>query len=52
MIRKRTKLRCSISPGSIQGIVFSIENKGILLTNPSKDNTRVELEKVERIPMC
>ena len=39
--------RCSTSPGTIQGIVFSIENEGTLLASSSKDNTRVELAEVE-----
>jgi len=39
--------RCSTSPGSIQGIVFFIGNRGTLLANPFKDNTRVELIEVE-----
>jgi hypothetical protein len=38
---------CSTLTGSIQGIVFSIGNRCILLANLSKDNTRIELVEVE-----
>jgi hypothetical protein len=39
--------RCSISPGSIRGIVISIGNECTLLTSSSKDNARIELMRVE-----
>jgi hypothetical protein len=34
-------------PASTQGIVFSTSNGGTLLASSSKDNTRIELVRVE-----
>jgi len=46
-IHKHTKLLLLLSLESIQGIIFSIGNRGTLLANSSEDNIEVELERAE-----